>query len=69
MTNHDTQRADRARMMEREARALGDEALEQARVQARTEADDLARRLADARAWSHTLDAEHYRRSVQRRVG
>ena len=69
MTNPDLNRTDRARTMERDARALEDGELEARLAEADREVDDLRRRLEDASAWREAIDAERDRRSVQRRAG
>ena len=55
--------------MEREARAVSDDALEGQIAEAERLVVELRRQLQGAVAWRDALDAERDRRSVQRRGG
>ncbi len=55
--------------MEREARAVSDDALEGQIAEAERLVVELRRQLKGAVAWRDALDAERDRRSVQRRGG
>ena len=55
--------------MEREARAVPDDAFEGQLAEAERVVVELRRQLQEAVAWRDALDAEKDRRSVQRRAG
>ena len=68
MTNPDVKRTDRARAMERDARALSDDALEERLADAHREVEELRQKLEATGAWREAIEAERDRRSVQRRA-